>query len=43
MSKTSKPSSSNQECFFKDYQEDNVIEMGPVYIEEDEFIEFALR
>ena len=43
MSKILKLSSSNQEWFFEDYQEDNVIEMGPVYIEEDEFIEFALR
>ena len=43
MSKTSKPSSSNQERFFEDYQEDTVIEMGPVYVEEDELIEFALR
>ena len=43
MSKTSKPTSSNQEWFFEDYQEDTVIEMGPVYVEEDELIEFALR
>ena len=43
MSKISKPSSSNQEWFFEDYQEDTVIEMGPVYVEEDELIEFALR
>ena len=43
MSKTSKPSSSNQEWFFEDYQENTVIEMGPVYVEEDELIEFALR
>ena len=43
MSKTLKPSSSNQEWFFEDYQEDTVIEMGPVYVEEDELIEFALR
>ena len=43
MSKTSKPRSSNQEWFFEDYQEDTVIEMGPVYVEEDEMIEFALR
>ena len=43
MSKTLKPSSSNQEWFFEDYQEDTVIEMGPVYVEEDEIIEFALR
>ena len=43
MSKTSKPSSSNQEWFFEDYQKDTVIEMGPVYVEEDELIEFALR
>ena len=43
MSKTSKPSSSNQEWFFEDYQEDTVIEMGPVFVEEDELIEFALR
>ena len=40
MLKTSKPSSSNQEWFFEDYQEDTVIEMGPVYVEEDELIEF---
>ena len=43
MSKISKPRSSNQEWFFEDYQEDTVIEMGPVYVEEDEMIEFALR
>ena len=43
MSKISKPSSANQEWFFEDYQEDTVIEMGPVYVEEDELIEFALR
>jgi len=43
MLKTSNPSSSNQEWFFEDYQEDTVIEMGPVYVEEDEMIEFALR
>ena len=43
MSKKSKLSSSNQEWFFEDYQEDTVIEMGPVYVEEDELIEFALR
>jgi len=43
MSKISKPGSSNQEWFFEDYQEDTVIEMGPVYVEEDELIEFALR
>jgi len=43
MSKTSKPRSSNQEWFFEDYQEDTVIEMGPVYVEEAEMIEFALR
>ena len=38
MSKTLKPSSSNQEWFFEDYQKDTVIEMCPVYVEEDEFI-----
>ena len=43
MSKTLKPSSSNQEWFFEDYKEDAVIEMGPVYVEEDELIEFALK
>ena len=43
MSKISKPSSANQEWLFEDYQEDTVIEMGPVYVEEDELIEFALR
>ena len=43
MSKISKPSSANQEWFFEDYQEDTVIEMGPVYVKEDELIEFALR
>ena len=43
MSKTLKPSSSNQEWFFEDYKEDAVIEMGPVYVEEDELIEFAVR
>ena len=43
MSKISKPSSANQEWFFEDYQEDTVIEMGPVYVEEDELIEFAIR
>ena len=43
MLKTSKPSSSNHEWFFEDYQKDTVIEMGPVYVEEDELIEFALR
>ena len=43
MLKTSKPSSSNQDWYFEDYQEDTVIEMGPVLVEEDELIEFALR
>ena len=43
MSKISKPSSANQEWYFEDYQEDTVIEMGPVYVEEDELIEFAIR
>ena len=43
MSKKSKPSSSNQEWFFEDYQEATVIEMGPVYVEENELIEFALK
>ena len=43
MSKISKPSSSNHEWFFEDYQKDTIIEMGPVYVEEDELIEFALR
>ena len=43
MSKTLKPSSSNQEWFFEDYKEDAVIEMGPVYVEEDEMIKFALK
>ena len=43
MSKTSKPRLSNQEWFFEDYKEDAVIEMGPVYVEEDELIEFAIR
>ena len=43
MSKTFKPSSSNQVWFFEDYQKDTVIEMGPVYVEEHELIEFALR
>ena len=43
MLKTSKPSSSNQEWFFEDYQENAVMEMGPVYVKEDELIEFAIR
>ena len=43
MSKKSKPISSNQDWFFEDYQKDTVMEMGPVYVEEDELIEFALR
>ena len=43
MSKTAKSNSSNQEWFFEDYQENTVIEMGPVYVEEDELIEFAIR
>jgi len=43
MSKTLKPSSSNQEWYFEDYQKDTVIEMGPVYVEQDELIEFAIR
>ena len=43
MSKTLQTSSSNLEWFFEDYQEDTVIEMGPVYVKEDELIEFALR
>ena len=43
MSKTVKPCSSYQECFFEDYQKDTVIEMGPIYVKEDELIEFALR
>ena len=43
MSKTAKPSSSYHEWFFEDYQKDTVFEMGPVYVEEDELIEFALR
>ena len=43
MSKSVKPCSSYQEWFFEDYQKDNVIEMGPIYVEEDELIEFSLR
>ena len=43
MYKKAKPRSSNQEWFFEDYQKDTVIEMGPIYVEEDELIEFALR
>ena len=43
MSNTLKPSSSNPERFFEDYKEDTVFEMGPVYVEEDELIEFAVR
>tara|TARA_B100001123_G_scaffold348328_1_gene397675 strand:- start:24 stop:506 length:483 start_codon:yes stop_codon:yes gene_type:complete len=43
MSKISKLSSSNQEWFFEDYQENAVMEMGPVYVKEDELIEFAIR
>jgi len=43
MSKTSKPSSSNQEWFFEDYHKNTVFEMGPVYVEENELIEFAIR
>ena len=43
MSKTVKPCSSYQEWFFEDYQKDTVIEMGPIYVKEDELIEFALR
>ena len=35
MSKSVKPCSSYQEWFFEDYQKDNVIEMGPIYVEED--------
>ena len=43
MSISSKLGLSNKEWFFEDYLEDTVIEMGPVYIEKDELIEFALR
>ena len=43
MIKTTKPFSSYQEWFFEDYQKDTVIEMGPIDVEEDELIEFALR
>ena len=43
MSKTVKTCLSYHECFFEDYQKDTVIEMGPIYVEEDEVIEFALR
>ena len=43
MYKKAKPRSSNQEWFFEDYQKDTFIEIGPVYVEKDELIEFALR
>ena len=43
MSISSKLGLSNKEWFFEDYLEDTVIEMGPVYIEKDELIKFALR
>jgi len=43
MSKTAKPCSSDQDWFFEDYQKGTVIEMGPIYVEKDELIEFALR
>ena len=43
MYKKTKPRSSNQEWFFEDYQEDTFIEIGPIYVEIGELIEFALR
>ena len=43
MSKKAKLSLSNKDWYFEDYQEDTVFEMGPVFVEEDELIEFALR
>ena len=43
MSKSAKPNTTYQEWFFEDYQMDTVMEMGPVYVEEDELIEFALK
>ena len=43
MYKKARPRSSNQEWFFEDYQEDTFIEIGPVYVEKNELIEFALR
>ena len=43
MFKLAQPRTSNQEWFFEDYQENTVFEMGPVFIEEDELIAFALR
>ena len=43
MTKIVKPCSSYKEWFFEDYQKDTVIEMGPIYVEEDELIEFSLR
>ena len=43
MYKKAKPRSSNQEWFFEDYQQNTFIEIGPVYVEKDELIEFALR
>ena len=43
MYKKAKRRSSNQEWFFEDYQENTFIEIGPVCVEKDELIEFALR
>ena len=43
MFKTVKPCTSYKEKFFEDYQKDSVIVMGPIYVEEDELIEFSLR
>ena len=43
MYKKARPRSSNQEWFFEDYQKDTFIEIGPVYVEKYELIEFALR
>ena len=43
MFKKIKPRSSNQEWFFEDYQEGTFIEIGPVYVEQDDLMEFALR
>ena len=43
MYKKIKPRLSNQEWFFEDYLEDTVIEIGPVYVQKDELIEFAIR
>ena len=43
MTKTKTSNSSNHEWYFEDYKQDAVIEIGPIQVEEEEILEFALR